>query len=89
MPVVGADVFVGYLAVLVDDEDGRGCEAVSEEVEDVVADGHVVVLAGVQDGEVWSCFGDDGFGTAEVVGADRQNFGSGTGDFRVVVLELT
>ena len=74
MPVVLADVFVGDVSVFVYDEYGCGCEAVAEEVEDVVADWDVVVFAGVEDGEIRSGFCDDRFGTAEVVGADGEDF---------------
>ncbi len=89
MPVVLADVFVGDVSVFVYDEYGCGSEAVAEEVEDVVADRDVVVLAGVEDGEVGSGFCDDRLGSAEVVGADCENFGASIRDFVVVFLQLT
>ena len=76
MPIVLADVFVGDVAVFVDDEYGCGGETVAEEVEDVVADGDVVVLAGVEDGEVWTGFRYDRLGTAEVIGAYGENLGT-------------
>ena len=40
-------------------------EAVAEEVEDVVAGGDVVVLAGVEDGEVGTGFCEDRLGAAQ------------------------
>ena len=89
MPVVFADIFVGDVSVFVYDEDGCGSEAVAEEVEDVVADRDVVVLAGVEDGEIGSGFCQDRLGAAEVVGADGEYFGAGVFDFVVVFLQLT
>ena len=59
------------------------------EVEDVVADGDVVVFAGVEDWEFRSGFGNDGFGTAKVVRADGQDFCARVCDLRVVFLQLT
>ena len=59
------------------------------EVEDVVADWDVVVLTGVKDGEFRTGFGDYRFGSAEVVGADGQDFCAGVCDLRVVFLQLT
>ena len=47
MSVVTPDVLVCYLTVFVDDEYGSRCEAVAEEVEDVVSLRHRVVLGGV------------------------------------------
>ena len=76
-----ADVFVCDVSVFVDDEDGSGGEAIAEEVENVVADGDVVVLVGVEDGKFCDGFSDDGFGASEVVGADGQDFGTSVRDF--------
>ena len=74
MSIVFTDVFVSDFPVFVYDEDRSRGQTVAEEVKDVVADWHVVVLAGVQDGEVGTGFGDDRLGAAEVVGADSQHF---------------
>ena len=65
-----ADAFPSDVAVGIDDEDGGRRESIAVKVEYVVADGDVVVLAGVEDREFRSGFGNDGFGTAKVVGAD-------------------
>ena len=40
------------------------------QVEDVVADWDFVVFAGVKDREFRSGFGNDGFGSAEIIRAD-------------------
>ena len=64
MSVAFTDVFVSDFAVGVDNEDGCGSESVAEEVEDVVTDGDIVVLVGVQDREFGDGFCDDRFGTA-------------------------
>ena len=77
MSVVFTDVFVGDVSVFVDDEDGSRSESVAEEVEDVVADRDIVVFVRVQDREFGDGFCNDGFGTAEVVGADGEDFGTG------------
>ena len=76
MPIVLADVFVGDVSVFVHDEDGCGSESIAEEVEDVVADGNVVVFTGVEYGEIRSGFCDDGLGAAEVIGAYGENLGT-------------
>lgn len=52
MPVVTPDILVCYLTVFVDDEYGSRCEAVAEEVEDVVCLRHRVVFGGVEHREV-------------------------------------
>ncbi len=59
------------------------------QVEDVVADGDFVVLAGVKDREFRPGFGNDGFGSAEIISADAKDFGSRFSDFVVMFLQLT
>ena len=59
------------------------------EVEYVVANGDIVVFAGVQDREVWPGFGDDRLSASQVVGADREDFGTCSSDLGVVFLQLT
>lgn len=89
VPVVLADVFVGDVAVFINYEYGCGREPIAEEVEDVVADGDVVVLAGVEDGEIGTGFCQDRLGAAQIVGADGEYFSAGIFDFAVVFLQLT
>ena len=89
MSVVLADVLVGDFTVFIDDEDGCGSEPITEQVEYVVIDWDIVVLAGVEDGEVGSGFCQDRLGAAKVVGADGKHFGARAGDFVVVFLQLT
>ena len=89
MSVVLADILVGDVSVFVYDENGCRCEAVAEEVENVVAGGDFVVLAGVEDWKVGTSFCEDGFCAAQVVGADGEYFGAGGFDFVVVFLQLT
>ena len=84
-----ADALPSDVAVGIDDEDGGRRESIAVKVEYVVADGDVVVLAGVEDREFRSGFGDDRFGSAEVVGADGQDFCARVCDLRVVFLQLT
>ena len=84
-----ADAFPSDVAVGVDDENGSGREPVTVEVEDAVIDGDIVVFAGVEDGEFRPGFGDYRFGSAEVVGADSEDLGSGVCDLVVVFLQLT
>ncbi len=40
VPIIASDILVCYLTVFVDDEYGRGCKAVAEEVKDVVCLGY-------------------------------------------------
>ena len=84
-----ADAFPSDVAVGIDYEDGGRRESIAVKVEYVVADGDVVVLAGIEDREFRSGFGDDRFGSAEVVRADGQDFCARVCDLRVVFLQLT
>ena len=89
MGVARPDVFVCYLTVFVDDEYGCGCEAVVEQVEDVVGLGYIVVLGRVEDGEFDADSLGNVVGAREIVGTDCEYLSTSLFDFFVVSLQLT
>ena len=89
MGVARPDVFVCYFTVFVDDEDGSGCEAVTEEVKYVVGLGYLVVLGRVEDGEFDADSLGNIVGAREIVGTDCEYLSTSLFDFVVVSLQLT
>ena len=89
MGVARPDVFVCYLTVFVNNEDGCGCEAVVVEVEDFVRFWHGVVFGGVEDGEVDADSLGNIVGAGEIVGTDCEYLSTSVFDFVVVSLQLT
>lgn len=85
---VFADVFVGDVAVFVDDEDGGCGDAVVVEVVDVVGLGDVFALACVEDGEGCAGVDDHGACALEIVHAECEDFRVLLLDARVVALQL-
>ena len=89
MGVACPDIFVCYLTVFIDDEYGGRGEAVTEEVEDVVGLGYLVVLGRVEDGEFDTDSLGNVVGASEIVRTDCEYLSTSLFDFVVVSLQLT
>ena len=85
---VFADVFIGDVALFVDDEDSRSGDAVVVEVVDLVVTGNFMVLGGIEDWECCAGVGDHGACPLKVVHADGQYLGVLLLDAGVVALQL-